>query len=257
MDKDTIKSLARISRSLWGDLDRSLAIGEDTLTSVSLLELSEERTLERVSKVMIERAERNPPKLLSLHHPFYRLAPVERFLLTALHIEKWSYEKIGRVLGIQSNLLEPWAWAARLKFCFQELETEIEYPRGPLTLGPSCPEYNLSAPWAQRMLDDELGKRERLFLQNHLMACDSCRKTLDTTRRMFFKIEAVIPVKDAIQEMDTAATRILENWKAGESAFRPIKTTFRESMIRFLEEPKTQIMLACVTAFALYWIKRT
>ena len=253
MDKDSIKSLTRIGRSLWGDLDRSFAISEDTLTTVSLLQLSGDRTIERASKVMIERAEQNPPRLLALQHPFYRLSPVERFLLTVLHVEKWSYERVGRILGIETSLIETLAWAARLKLCFQELNAEIEYPRAPTTLGPSCPEYNLSAPWAQRLLDDELGKRERLFLQNHLMACEKCRTSLTITRKMFYKIEAVIPVKDAALEMEVATNRIYDNWKAGESAFRPIKTTFRESIVRFLNDPKIQISLAGVTLFFFYW----
>lgn len=256
MDKDAIKSLTRISRSLWGDLERSVAMSEDTLTSVSLLQLSDERTLERASKVMIERAERNPPRLLALQHPFYRLAPVERFLLTALHIEKWSYQKIARVLSIETNLIEPWAWAARLKFCYQELEASVEYPRGPTSLGPVCPEYNISAPWTQRLLDDELGKRERLFIQNHVMACDRCRKALDLSRRMFFKIEGVIPVKDAAMETELATNRIYETWKSGESAFRPIKTTLAESLLKFVNQPKIQFTLAGVTAFLFYWSHR-
>jgi hypothetical protein len=175
LDKDSIKSLTRIGRSLWGDLDRSFAISEDALTTVSLLQLSGERTVERASKVMIERAERNPPRLLALQHPLFLLTAMERFILTALHIEKWSYGRVGRVLNVETSLIETLAWASRLKLCFQELNAEIEYPRAPSTLGPSCPEYNLSSPWTQRMLDDELGKRERLFLQNHLMACEKCR----------------------------------------------------------------------------------
>lgn len=256
MDKDSIKSLTRISRSLWGDLDRSVQMSEDTLTSVSLLQLSDERTLERASKVMIERAERNPPRLLALQHPFYRLAPVERFLLTALHIEKWSYQKIARILGLELGLIEPWAWAARLKFCFQELEAPVEYPRGPASLGPVCPEYNVSAPWTQRLLDDELGKRERSFMQNHLMGCERCRKSLDLTRRMFFKVESVIPVKDAVHETELATNRIYETWKSGESAFRPIKTTLKQSLVKFLAEPKIQFILAGLAVFFFYWSKR-
>jgi hypothetical protein len=255
LDKEGIKSLTRISRSLWGDLDRSFAMSEDTLTSVSLLKLTGDRILERASKVMIERAEQNPPRLLSLQHPFYRLTPVERFLLAALHIEKWSYERLARILGIEVSLIETLVWSARLKFCFQELSTiDIEYPRAP-TLGPVCPEYNLSAPWTQRMLDDELGKRERMFLQNHLMACEKCRHCLSTARKMVYKIESLIPVKDAAMEMELATNRIFENWKAGESAFHPMKTTFRESMIRFLNEPKIQITLAGLTLFFFYWSK--
>jgi hypothetical protein len=257
LDKDSIKSLTRIGRSLWGDLDRSFAMSEDSLTTVSLLQLSGERTIERASKVMIERAEQNPPRLLALQHPFYRLNPIERFLLTVLHIEKWSYQRIGRILTIETSLIETLAWSARLKLCFQELSSEIEYPRAPTTLGPVCPEYNISAPWTQRMLDDELGKRERLFLQSHLMGCEKCRNSLNMTRKMFYKIEAVIPVRDAAFEMEVATNRIYDNWKAGESAFRPIRTTFQESIVNFLNEPRIQITIAGLTLFFFYWSKHS
>jgi hypothetical protein len=257
LDKDSIKSLTRIGRSLWGDLDRSFAISEDALTTVSLLQLSGERTVERASKVMIERAERNPPRLLALQHPFFRLTAMERFILTALHIEKWSYGRVGRVLNVETSLIETLAWASRLKLCFQELNAEIEYPRAPSTLGPSCPEYNLSSPWTQRMLDDELGKRERLFLQNHLMACEKCRMSLNMTRKMFYKIEGVIPVRDAAFEMEAATNRIYDNWKAGESAFRPIKTTVSESIVKFLNDPKIQLSLAGLSLFFFYWSRHS
>lgn len=257
MDIDSIKSLTRISRSLWGDLDRSVAISEDALTSVSLLQLSDERTLERASKVLIERAEKNPPKLLTLQHPFYRLAPLERFLLTALHIEKWPYSKICRTLSLDSNLLESWAWAIRMKFMFQELSTDLKYPRGPAKLGPMCPDYNASAPWTQRLLDDELTKRDRVFLQGHLVACEECRKSLELARKLFFKIESLIPVKDAFQETEAAAARIHSAWQAGESAFRPIKTTFTESMVVFLSKTQIQFTLAAFTLFIFYCIRKS
>ncbi len=243
MDQEVIKSLTRISRSLWGDLEKSVAIGADTLTTVCLLRLSDERTLERAAKVMIERAERNPPRLLALQHPFFRLAPVERFLLTALHIEKWDYGKVARTLGVEVNLIEPWAWATRIKYAFQEMDTGLDYPHGPASLGPSCPAYDPGQPWTQRLLDDELGKQERLFLQNHLLACEKCRRTLDLSRRVFFKIEGVIPVKDVQPEIEAASERIYRIWKSGESAFRPVKTTLKESLVVFFNQTSVQIVL--------------
>jgi hypothetical protein len=256
VNKEDIRSLTRISRSLWGDFNRSLAMSEDTLTSVSLLNLSDDRTIERASKVMIERAERNPPSLLSLNHPFFRLAAMERFLLTALHVEKWSYAKISRALVIDRNLIETWAWATRIKYCYQEVDSNLEYPTGPASLGMNCPEFDPSAPWSQRMLDDELGKRERSFLQNHLMACDRCRKTLDLTRRMMFKVEGLIPVKESSLETEEATDHMLEVWKKGEVVMRPITAHPIISVIHFLEEPRVQYILAGLTLFCLYWFTK-
>ena len=254
MNKEDIRSLTRISRSLWGDLDRSVAMSEDTLTSASLLNLSDDRTIERASKVMIERAEKNPPTLLRLNHPFFRLAPIERFLLTTLHIEKWSYARIARTLGIDVDLIQPWAWATRIKYCYQEMESDLDYPRGPASLGSVCPEWNATAPWTQRMLDDEGSKRERLFLQNHLMACEKCRKSLDLTRKMIFKIESMIPVKEISTDTENAAEHILEVWRAGETVFRPIKTKGSESLIRFIHQREVQFILAGVALYFFFAI---
>jgi hypothetical protein len=246
LEKSTIRSLTRISRSLWGDLEKSIVIGADTLSSVCLLRLDEERTLERASKMMIERAEKSTPRLLALQHPFYRLAPVERFLLTALHVENWNYSKIARTLGIEEKLVEPWAYATRIKLGFQEMDSGLQYPHGPASLGPSCPAYDPGQPWTQRMLDDELGKRERMFLQNHLIACEKCRKSLDLARKLFFKIDGVIPVKDSPAETESASERIYRFWKDGESAFRPVKTTLKESLVVFFNQTSVQITLFAV-----------
>jgi hypothetical protein len=225
------------------------------------LNLSDDRTIERASKVMIELAERNPPTLLKLNHPFFRLAPIERFLLTATHVEKWSYERVARTLGIETTniktVLEPWLWAIRLKFCFQETQSGLEYPRGPGTLGPMCPDYHVSAPWTQRMMDDELGKRERFFLQNHLMGCDKCRKALDLTRKMMFKIESLVPVKESSQEVETANDRIFNTWKVGEVTFRPIKLKTNDTLINFLSQTKVQFLLAALAVFCFYWFTRS
>jgi len=257
VNKEDIRSLTRISRSLWADLDQSVAMSEDTLTSVSLLNLNDDRTIERASKVMIELAERNPPTIFSLNHPFYRLAPIERFLLTAAHIEKWSYERIARTVGIQNDqiktILEPWLWTVRLKFCFQESQTGIEYPRGPGSLGPMCPEYNISNPWTQRMMDDELGKPERFFLQNHLMGCEKCRKSLELTRVMIFKVESLIPVQESSQELETANERIFNCWKEGEVTLRPIKTNTGKTIVDFFSQPKVQLILLALAIFCFYW----
>ena len=256
MDRESVQSLTRIGRSLWGDGSRSMEISENTLTSVSLLHLNNDQTVEHASKAMIERAEKYPPKLLKLSHPFFRLAPIERFLLTTLHLEKWSYAKVARTLGIEEKLIEPWAWATRLKYCFQELEVNIHYPHGPSHLGPNCPEYNASAPWTQRLLDDEMQKRERLVMQNHIMACDRCRKTLEHARNLFFKIESLIPVRETSPEIEEANDRIMRTWQEGEVTFRPMNVTPEQSFLTFFSQPKIQFVLACLGVFILYWFTR-
>jgi hypothetical protein len=256
LDLQSTRTLSRISHSLWGDFNKSIPISEDILSSVGLLHLDGNETLERASRTLIERAEKSPPSLLSLQHPFFRLSPIERFLLTVLHIESWSYARVSRVLGVERRLIAPLAWAARIKFCFQEVPGSTEYPRGPTRLGHSCPEFVVTEPWTQTFLDEEIGARERMFLQNHLMACDGCRKSLDLTRRMIFKIESMIPVGSSPEDAELAAQRLLETWKSGESAFDPIKTTFKESMIALFAKPGIQTAFAVLTLATFVLLKR-
>lgn len=256
MNREDIQSLTRISRSLWGDLQRSVEISEDTLSHVSLLNLSTEMTLERASKVMVERAEKNPPSLLKLNHPFFRLAPIERFLLTALHVEKWTYSRVARALGIEEGIIETWAWATRLKYGFQELGLKLDYPHAPATLGPVCPEYNATSPWTQRMMDDQLGKRERTFLQNHLMGCDRCRKALDQTQKLYYKIEGLIPVRDHAPELEEATTRLLLNWNKGQTIRRPILLTPQQSFVTFFMQPKVQVAFALLLFTVLVYFTK-
>lgn len=258
MDIDSIRSISRISRSLWGDYEKALIMGSDTLSSVGLLQLDDEQTLDRTSRALIERAEKNPPRLLALQHPFFRLAPIERFLLTALHLEHWGYTRISRVLGIESSLIGAWAWATRMKLCFQESSAspDLEYPKGPTSLGPACPEFDISSPWTQRFLDDECNPRERSFLQNHLMACPSCRKSLDATRKMIYHVESLIPVKQAPEDTDLATSELMRIWEAGESSFRPIRTTFAQSLNRYFNDTKVQYALALLLFASIVLIRR-
>ena len=258
LDIDSIRSISRISRSLWGEYGKALLISSDTLTSVGLLKLDDQETLERTTKALVERAENNPPRLLSLQHPFFRLAPIERFLLTALHLEHWSYSRIARVLGVEARLVAPWAWATRMKLCFQETSHsgDLEYPKGPTSLGPACPEFDISEPWTQRLLDDECGKRERLFLQSHLMACDTCRKSLDATRKMVFRVESMIPVKEAARETEAAAEELSRIWQEGESSYRPLKTTFKQSLNSYFNRTSVQYALIILIGASFLLLKR-
>lgn len=257
MERSELESLTRIGRSLWGDWDRSYKMSEETLSHVAMMNLNDTQALERASKVMIERAEKNPPPRVILNHPFFRMAPVERFLLSALHVEKWSYARIARTLGIDSNSIAPWAWATRLKFAYEELELDLAYPRSPAQLGPHCPEYSATAPWTQKMLDDEMGRPERFFMQNHLMGCDRCRKSLEQTQKLIFKIESAIPSQEtAPSQYRSKLDQILKNWNSGQRALRPTEADVAESFRLFLGQPKVVFGLATLVFLVLVFLSR-
>ncbi|NDF15210.1 hypothetical protein EB061_07805 [bacterium] len=243
--KEAFKSFTRISCAIWGDLKKSTVVGQESLALVSMLRLEPSAAIERASKILIERAEKSPPSALSLQHPFYRFSALERFLLVALHRESWGYVRIARTLGIDAKLIEPWIWALRIRLCFQEIQDSgLEYPRGPTRLGASCPEYVVTAPWTQRLLDEEMSNRDRIFIQNHLMACATCRHSLELTRRMVFKIDSLIPNQASNEEIEEAATGLQESWQDSEKVFDPSKITFAGSIASFLSLPSTQIALA-------------
>jgi hypothetical protein len=244
LDKNQLKSFTRISYLIWGDLKKSLTMSQESLAVVSMLRLEPSLVIERASKVLIERAEQNPPSALSLQHPFYRFSALERFLLVALHLENWGYVRIARTLGVDAKLIEPWIWALRIRLCFQEIQDSgLEYPRGPTRLGPACPEYNVSAPWTQRLLDEEMSNRDRIFIQNHLMGCSACRGSLELTRKMIFKIDRLIPEQATREEIEAASEALELSWHEGERVFDPSKVTFAGSLEAFMNQTSTRVAL--------------
>lgn len=256
MDKDQFKSFTRIGCLIWGDLKKSLAMSQESLAVVSMLRLDPSLAIERASKILIERAEKNPPPTLALQHPFYRFSALERFLLVALHLENWGYARLARTLGVDAKLIEPWIWALRIRLCFQEIQDSgLEYPRGPIRLGPSCPEYEVTAPWTQRLLDEEMSNRDRIFIQNHLMGCSACRGSLELTRRMIFKIDRLIPAQATNEEIDSAAEELEISWLEGEKVFDPSKVTFAGSIDNFLSHTSSRVALG-ILCLGLFFILR-
>jgi hypothetical protein len=256
LDNEQLKAFTRISCLIWGDLKKSITMSQESLALVSMLRLEPSSTLERASKVLIERAEKNPPPALSLQHPFYRFSALERFLLGALHSESWNYTRAARTLGVDPKLIEPWIWALRLRFCFQEIQDSgLEYPRGPTRLGASCPEYEVTAPWTQRLLDEEMSHRDRVFIQSHLVGCSQCRQSLELTRRMIFRIDTLIPRLASPEEIEEATTEIGQSWSEGERAFNPSKVTFASSIEAFLQRGSSQFALGILFLGILWMLK--
>jgi hypothetical protein len=170
MTQEDLKTLVVMGRSLWSDPGRSERVALETMTAVSLLDLTKERAVERAAAVLLERAERDGMaamtrvNLVVLDQPFFRLLPEERFLLAALHVGRWSYSRLARVMDETSERVEEIAWMARVRL-------SARHPAGPASRGHHCPDYDVRRPWTQRFLDEEMEtSRERLFLQNHLMA---------------------------------------------------------------------------------------
>jgi len=189
---EDLRTFSKIGGALWLDIETSEQSALETITAVSLLDLTPERALEKALTALLEKAKRKPvpPSPFQadlLLTRFYRLTPEERLILVALYYGGggWSYARLSKILGMPGEEVEKLAWNARLQLC-----VGMPYPAGPSILGAHCPQYHSTHPWTQGFLDDEItSARDRLFLQNHLFVCDSCRDALSRCRHLTFKIE--------------------------------------------------------------------
>ena len=203
---EDLKTVSRIGKALWINPKESERSTIDALSAVTLLKLSPERTLERTSRALLERAKvhRSQAKdfgslLTALNHPFFRLAPEERLILTSLHVGRWPYARLGRILGFSAEQVEKMAWAARLRMHADSPQratgANLVYPSGPVEKGTSCPDYDPEIPWTQRFLDQEIkSNRERLFLQNHLLTCPPCADALSRCRQVYYQVDRDLTV---------------------------------------------------------------
>jgi hypothetical protein len=195
MDFIEVKNLSRLGRSVWTnseDWERSTL---EVLTAVSLLDLAEETRTERAAQLLLDRARGSDSSRGNTQNrdlwmnPFYRLNVDQRFVLAALHQAGWSYSRLSRVLGLSVGDIEKIAWNARI-----QLTIPAVFPAFLGFRGASCPSYDPCRPWTQRFLDEEIqSKRDVLFLQNHLMSCDSCRRTLEKSRELYYEAEKKVP----------------------------------------------------------------
>jgi hypothetical protein len=186
-----LETYSKIGSALWLDPSYSEQSSLETLAAVSLLELSAERTLEKASAALLARAKNvgvtshTQLNREFLNQHFFRLSAEDRFILVSLHLGKWSYQRLGRIFSKTEDEIQELAWGARLQF-----SSSMRYPAGPSGSSAQCPSYDSSRPWTQRFLDDEIASgRDRLFLQTHLLACDSCNQALNRWRESYFKIE--------------------------------------------------------------------
>lgn len=246
--KEDLRALAEVGKALWMDEQESRTATLETLSAVALMDLTPERTVEKAARALLERVTSRGNALntranlragMSMGQAFYRMEPEERFLLAALHLSRWSYSRLARILEQKPEQVEAQAWVARLKLLSQVPGST--YPAGASTQGPHCPQYDSHRPWTQRFLDEEiLSGRERVFFQNHLMACASCRDALARCREAYFAIERAIPRegKDTpIVERLAAVTR------QGHGLKHPTERTFSETLVIFTKRPDIRLVL--------------
>jgi hypothetical protein len=178
--------------------------------------------------------------------------PEERFLLAALHLGRWSCARLARIFGLPVEQIEALAWGARVRLISSQ--KGLPYPAGASTQGPNCPEYDSRRPWTQRFLDEEIASgRERLFFQNHLMACESCREALGRCRESYYAIERLLPRFSDEDRGDRQMLRSLEAIAKRSLALRlPADRTFAESLAVFVRRRDIQVVLG-ILGLTIVW----
>lgn len=239
MQVDDLSSIFQMGIALWPDTDFSCYSVVNTVSAVSLLSLNSERALDRSVVALLKTALDKPKKSFeqragSKNFSFYHLSIEERAVLSALCLADWSYQRIVHVFqevfkGYTQERVQEVAWKARTKLGFFPVLTHLK--------GAHCPDYDVDKPWCQRFLDDELiSTSERLYLQNHMMVCLSCRKILSSCRDLYFKIEkemnSLIKVKPGLLESFQKA--LYQRPRDYPSFYTSLKTFFKRKNILFV-----------------------
>jgi hypothetical protein len=252
LQNDDLRTISNIGQALWAEPVRSERMAVETLAAVSLLDLSGDQLLERTTQALLSRAAREGTGAAgpAIQNAFYRLSPEERLVLAALHQGKWSYARIARVLGKTPERVAEIAWAARLYLVSVPGRGKpVPHPTGSSWNALHCPEYNPQRPWTQSFLDDEMASREKVFLQDHLLACSSCRQSLSTCRQTYYAAEGMIP---RLQNEEEARVKNLARALArSEVAKDPLKMSLQESVWIFLERPDVRLFLFLMIALLI------
>lgn len=273
IEKHDLKTLAEMGKALWANPRESEVAMIETLSAVTLLDLTPERAVEKAAAALLERVtgtggavnfRANLASQLGMTQPFFRLAAEERFLLIALHLGRWSYGRIARIFKITPEQVEIAAWSARLRFASLQIGMAgaqgFAYPTGAPQRGPNCPQYDSQRPWTQRFLDEENSTgRERVFFQNHLMACSSCREALHRCREAYYAIEGALPgiAETSGEGEDARILRTLQAVTRQSLGIRlPVDRTFAETLEVFARRRDVQFTLAFLALVTLLALRK-
>lgn len=272
LQSQDVLTLTRLGSALWANAEHSRQASMETITAVSLMDLTQDRAIERSASALLALSARAgaASNADALGSPFYRLLPEERLILFALHSARWSYARIARVLEESEETIARIAWSARTA-----LGASVRvYAAAAGSRLSSCPEYDAYSPWTQRFLDDEAQTRERHFLQNHLMACEGCRQTLNRSRNLYYAIERLLPFpcsEVSPGEKDSPAARaqraavarseqetklLTETLERASFALGRSPMTFTRSLRAFIRKPDVLIAVSFLVGLLVYRLMR-
>lgn len=256
LHKDELTVFSKISTALWADTEFAERSAVETLSASSLQNLTPERTLETASIALLKRARAAGTASNSflnnevLLKPFFRLSIEERYVLVALHLGRWTYTKLARILDTTTEGIEEIAWKARLK-----LGADKSYPTAPRNLASDCPEYNSKRPWTQKYLDDEYPSgRQRFFLQGHLLSCQSCNACFIRTQTLYYAIEKDLNMAVGSASLVDTLQSVLRT-----SALynNPGNSHIMEGIAHFVKRPDVKWSLVGLAALLLGFLIKT
>jgi hypothetical protein len=281
-----LEQVLKIVDALWGD---SRPAGDSALARAlelaTLKEYSTERILEQSLRGLLNQALREGPALAAhrVQEPFFRLPVFSRFLLAALHAAHFDYGRLTRLLFEEDSTerrieLQKLAWSARLELAlssgFQQGQLAVPTGSGNLSVGNThCPEFLSTHPWTQAFLDDEAPTPTRTFLQNHLMACEGCRTTLERSRKLYYSVEAAVeaaipggidfgagPRHEKAEATSARKQREIRARALGRLVTQttrlraPVRRSFQESVGTFLDRRREAWLAMALVVFSVVYI---
>jgi hypothetical protein len=254
---DDLRTFSGMGKALWVDAERCEQSTVETLSAVTLLNLTPDRAIEKACVGLLEGARRagsgaeivgtSDHSLLS--EPFYRLSVEEKMLLVALHVGRWSYARISRILKMESAQLQECLWRSRLQLG-SALSPPSPYPAAPSSPGPDCPAYDSQAPWTQRFFDQEiLSGSEQFVLKQHLLKCNSCSQALRRCRELYFRVDVEIKQRVGVLRERPDLLKTLEKViRLSPLHVARTERPWQESLSMFLARRETQISLVILAA---------
>lgn len=255
MKSEDLQFISTLGQALYANPAQAQSRSLETVAAISTLaEISESQFLERALGLMLHQAERDGLRsnLSGISNPFFRLSPKERFVLFLLHSGRASYKQLSRLLGITSEEVQTLAWIARTQIASSpEVRLQAPHPMGSSNLKQSCPEYDSSRPWTQKLLDDEMNNQELSFIQNHIAICRDCGRTLNATREFYYGVEQLIPLTPAKVQTEQLGMQLKAVLRRGQikSGQLPTDLTFSEAFSLFFTRRENLIWMGIAAIF--------
>jgi hypothetical protein len=263
MRTEDLQLISTLGQALYANPAQAESRSLETVAAISTLEsVPEKEFLERALGLMLHQAERDGLRSNAgaMASPFFRMPPKQRFILFLLHSGRMSYRKLSNLLGTTPEELQTIAWEARTHIASTpEVRQRAPHPSGSSRLKQDCPEFDLTRPWTQKLLDDEMGSKELAFIQNHTAVCPDCRRALSSTRELYYAVEKTIPLRIAnnrAAELGSHLEKVLRRSRI-RAGNLPSDLTFPEAVAAFFAKRENAVWMVIlfVALAALSWAK--